>query len=91
MDWGFPVDPPPFFLGEIMYGTVKFTFKEDGGEVVSHYFPVEGDTWPTLVEKFFYFLRGCSFPMVKGEFIQHFADLLEDWNKTEMEGEHENH
>lgn len=71
-----------------MNGTIKIVYTDDdNGEVVAHTYQVSDDTWPELTEKWFYFLRGCSFALVKQDFVQHFAELLEDWNSAEKEGD----
>ena len=58
-------------------------YEDEDGSVVSISKPAAADTWPELLLTYFYFLRGCSFPLNTKEFVEHFADLLKDWEKAE--------
>ena len=62
----------------------SFKHTTDEGEV-EVMVSVDGPTWPYLVDNFFYFLRGCSFPINKKEFVDYFASLIEDWEEAERD------
>jgi hypothetical protein len=69
-----------------MIGRLKFVFEDEKlEEYVEHSYEVTHECWPQLVEKFFFFLRGASFPINHTEYVEHFADLLKEWDNVEAD------
>jgi len=69
-----------------MEGKLKFLYNDyNSGLEIQHNHDLEHESWPTLVEHFFYFLRGCSFPLNHKEWVEHFADVLKDWEEAESD------